>query len=481
MRTTFLLFSILFLSTVVQAQNTLKGRVISAENGETLPRASVYLSNTTLGTVTDLDGNFELAKIPELPFNLNISYVGYHTQVVEINQLSAEPIEIKLKPDVKMLGEVVVNADNDRLWAQFGAQFLKDFIGYSEFAEEVELQNPEDLILNFDQETQVLSVYASEPLVILNKALGYKIKYWLDAYEYSFRNGQIFYKGYPFFEDLALAEKSKRKLKTWRKNRNSAYNGSLNHFMQALYHNDLKAQGFKVDLMDRVTVSQYYEKTEKKVDTLFYNNASVEYIYNTIKSKMDNPKYANIFLNNIRKWYANPEAKTYRFTLCETRNGKREEEAFEFEKDDLNPEKIVTKRYPVDPEIEKQARNGKIAVITAQNVNAADSLVEEDGGLKSLDFDKYWYVTYLKEKEEKAFQQRSLRFKEYVAKDQTSIISITEPEGLKIFSNGHFSPPSGLLTEGYWAFEKVDKLLPLDFTGDLMKKSVFKNQVESDD
>ena len=450
----------LLLSIQLQAQTTLKGRVVSAETGEGLPRASVYLSGTTLGTVTDDEGNFSLSNLPNQPFDLNASFVGYQTGVVNIASTGTAPITISLKADVKMLGEVVVRAD-DRLWSQYGQKFLKDFIGTSAFAEQVTLLNPEDLILDFDNEEKLLSIFASKPLIIENKALGYRLTYWLDAYEYSYRTGQVIYKGYPFFEDLAQKEGSKRKVKQWTKNRASAYNGSFTHFVSALYRDQLKEEGFKVDKLERIPISSYYEKTVKEVDTMFYNNSAVENIHKLIQERYDNPMFAATFLKTVKDWYNREYANPLRIVLG-AKDG-FEAQAFELHKDDLNPEKIVTKKYPIDPEIEKQAKNGIIGVISEQDIDTQAFLDTSKPPVKTLKFDNFWNVTYLKEKEELAYQKRSLRFKEYVRKNQTSIISITQPSGLDIYENGYFAPPSAVLTEGYWSFEKIDKLLPLNY------------------
>lgn len=462
MRLNLMVLYLILISFYSHAQSTIRGKVVSAETGEALARATVYLSNTTLGTITDENGQFTLKNAPVPPFNLNVSYVGFQTQVVYISGTDANTLTIRMQPAVRILDEVVVRA-NDQLWATYGAKFLEDFIGYSEFAQEVELQNPEDLMLYFDEEQQLLSAYSVNPLLIVNQALGYEISYWLESYEYSYQTKQVFYEGYPFFKDLAKKEKSKRKLKKWSKNRETAYNGSLTHFLKTLYQNDLRTQGFQVDLMERIPVSQYYENKVTETDTLYYNNGAIEKVYSLIKDKMPNAQFANLFLEKFKGWYKNPTPDPYRVTLSHLKDGKPVTEAFEFEIDELNPEKIVTKRYPVNLEIEKQAQNGKIAVIARQNINAYDSLEHLDQRQKVLHFENFWHITYLREKEEKAYHGNSIRFEAYERKNQTSIISIRVPKGLILFENGYFTPPSGLLIEGYWSFEKLDKLLPLDF------------------
>jgi TonB-linked SusC/RagA family outer membrane protein len=80
---------------------------VTGEDGTGLPGVSVALKGTTTGTVTDVDGNFNLT-VPDGQENgtLVLSYIGYVTQEVPINNRSS--ITIQLAPDVKALEEVVV-------------------------------------------------------------------------------------------------------------------------------------------------------------------------------------------------------------------------------------------------------------------------------------------------------------------------------------------------------------------------------------
>ena len=67
---------ICFTATAV-AQGTVKGKVVDAENNEPLIGATVSVSGTTLGTVTDMDGNFVL-KLTSSKATLIFKYLGYN-------------------------------------------------------------------------------------------------------------------------------------------------------------------------------------------------------------------------------------------------------------------------------------------------------------------------------------------------------------------------------------------------------------------
>lgn len=81
------------------------GKVVSMDDGATVPGASVSVKGTTLGTITDLDGMYRL-KVPQEAKTLVFTFVGMKTQEVAINNQSV--INIKLSPDNIAVDEVVV-------------------------------------------------------------------------------------------------------------------------------------------------------------------------------------------------------------------------------------------------------------------------------------------------------------------------------------------------------------------------------------
>ncbi len=78
---------------------------VSDANGEPIIGASVKLKgNSSIGSVTDLDGNFTLEQAPE-GSTIVVSYIGYKTQEVKIGR---GPVNVKLLEDDATLNEVVV-------------------------------------------------------------------------------------------------------------------------------------------------------------------------------------------------------------------------------------------------------------------------------------------------------------------------------------------------------------------------------------
>lgn len=88
---------------IVQQNNYVTGRVVD-DKGESLIGVSLLVKGTTLGTITDLDGNFSL-NVPDNSIII-VSYVGYKSQEITVG--SQKTLSIILVPDNKILDEVVV-------------------------------------------------------------------------------------------------------------------------------------------------------------------------------------------------------------------------------------------------------------------------------------------------------------------------------------------------------------------------------------
>ena len=79
--------------------------------------ANVLEKGTTNGVITDIDGNFTLDVAPNA--NLEVSYIGYQTQVLKAQ--SGKMLAVTLKEDTQTLDEVVV--------VGYGTQQKKDITG----------------------------------------------------------------------------------------------------------------------------------------------------------------------------------------------------------------------------------------------------------------------------------------------------------------------------------------------------------------
>ncbi len=102
-----LLFFVFLLFPELKAQQSLSGKVIDKETGEALPGVNVVIKGTSIGSVTDLDGNYKLAVGDRADTVILVfTYVGYKS--VEVTLGSQSTIDIALESEEDLLDEIVV-------------------------------------------------------------------------------------------------------------------------------------------------------------------------------------------------------------------------------------------------------------------------------------------------------------------------------------------------------------------------------------
>ena len=103
MRKAFLLLLFIGLCSTVFSQINVKGKVIDRSTKESLPGATIQADGTTIGTITNEKGEFELIA-PKGSQSLTISFIGYLPQKVAVKS----NLIVELDPDNLNLDEVVV-------------------------------------------------------------------------------------------------------------------------------------------------------------------------------------------------------------------------------------------------------------------------------------------------------------------------------------------------------------------------------------
>ena len=105
---TFLLAVLVYASTAVgQTGGTVVTGKVTGDDGLPIPGASILVQGTTTGTVTDIDGNYQL-RVPGADATLVVSYIGMKQQLVAVSGRSV--IDVAMASDWEMLDDVVVTA-----------------------------------------------------------------------------------------------------------------------------------------------------------------------------------------------------------------------------------------------------------------------------------------------------------------------------------------------------------------------------------
>jgi len=397
-------FMLIMLGTNVIAQNTFSISGVVKDKKDGLPGASIYLSGYKIATVADNDGKFKLANLKPGSYDLLVQLVGYlpYSKSVIISDKSVQ-VELILKENVAQLDEVVIRADPNR--QKYINQFKEFFIGKTPNAALCRILNPQVLNVDFDVTKSTLTVSTTEFLIVENKALGYRLKYMLDHFEYNSRTHIIYYAGHPFFEELKASAAKKKKYIAARE---VAYYGSSQHFFRSLYANKTQEEGFIINKMIKIPNPNRYP----------------QYVVNA----------------NLEKIKAVPDKTGIRQT-----KGKVDTALLAF----------WTKQQEMPKTIDKFSR---AEVLT-------DTLVHDfNQNLKYLNYTDALLIQYTKEKESLAYSKTGFWiFRPLdVPENEISVANLTEG-GVRFYENGGIYDSRSLLYEGFWAYEKVADMVPVDY------------------
>jgi len=282
---------LLFLTLCTNAFNqVVKGTIFDQKTDSVICFASVYFNGTFVGTTSDVHGNFELNILKNTSMPLTISAVGYYS--VTLNDFSTnEPLIIYLKPKIYDLGEVGIKSKSlERKRRRNLVLFKEEFLGTTDNAQECAILNEKDITFNYESDDDTVKAFALKPILVENRALGYKITYYLDKFEFYKSNQATFFCGNIIFKEDVSTQESQKQFAVARER---AYFGSRMHFFRTLWANDLHVNGFTI------TNSNYQTLRYKEIVIQHYNNKYLSFAENLYVNYNKGFSYIQFLKKNV--------------------------------------------------------------------------------------------------------------------------------------------------------------------------------------
>ena len=101
----------------VEVNVNIKGCITDQKSKEPLIGATVQIVGSSIGAVTDMDGNFQLSGVEDGIYDIEIKYVGYKTAIkrqVKIENNKITTLDFEMVTDDHLLSDVVVVAKANR-------------------------------------------------------------------------------------------------------------------------------------------------------------------------------------------------------------------------------------------------------------------------------------------------------------------------------------------------------------------------------
>jgi hypothetical protein len=110
----------LFISSVSYAQTEgtdIKGYILDASSGESLPYANITVKGMRIGATSDKDGYFIMVNPPVGVDTLEVYYIGYTTQIINlVDKDLSEPLIVNMKQSLSETETITIIAEDYQIW-----------------------------------------------------------------------------------------------------------------------------------------------------------------------------------------------------------------------------------------------------------------------------------------------------------------------------------------------------------------------------
>jgi hypothetical protein len=225
------------------AQINITGIVINDASGEPLAGASVYINNSTIGSTTGSDGSYTLVNVMPGTYDIIVTFVSFEAIIHRVS-VGVKPMKVTFRMNEKVTQMRNILVMSDELRRNRIEKFRQLFLGITLAAERSRILNEDDILFEGGEKKGEIIAFSEEPLIIVNRELGYRIYFELKEFYLDEVEGLSYFIGYTRFEDLGGSNDRK-----WARKRMQYYLGSTMHFYHSLTDGNAEENDFRIFLV----------------------------------------------------------------------------------------------------------------------------------------------------------------------------------------------------------------------------------------
>ena len=255
------IIAILFLCYSIAGAQVITGIVCDKSSKLPISDVYVYLDGTSIKTITDNSGKFELTTNSIINSKLVLHHLSYETAFIN-NPFEKLPDTLYLKEQTTTLRESNIHAERFTRKQKMKA-FREQFLGKSTAGKSCTITNEDDIQIEVDMQTNRLLASSDKPIEIVNNYLGYKVSFilldfWVQYSVVNLDSDYVLGSGFAVASSFTDMAPNNRRTK---RRRDDVYEKSSNFFFKSFRDTILKEnkftlfnKGFLIDHKDYFTI-----------------------------------------------------------------------------------------------------------------------------------------------------------------------------------------------------------------------------------
>lgn len=220
-----------------------------------------------IGTSSNREGYFEIKNVPLGIHEIVVSMIGFEPVIEKVKASENKSLELtyRLKEKPYVLDSINVVSQRPEEWFENLEKFKEAFLGKNKFADDCIIENEVEINFEVDSE-DFLVASCNNPIIVINRGLGYKINIVLRNFRYKEEEGEINYTIKLFFtDDIDSSGYDKEEIK---ENRIEAYIGSPQHFLKSLVNKTLGENKYSISFQSHPYLKYSYRNAVKWEDLI---------------------------------------------------------------------------------------------------------------------------------------------------------------------------------------------------------------------